>query len=64
MSSWAKGRCYDCDFGGDLGKDEAIRRPAFDAWVSLAYYVAVERRCRGYCGAVSPRRADETFDQV
>lgn len=37
MSSWAKEDCYNLDFGPPLGKPEAVRRPAFDAWEGLAY---------------------------
>lgn len=37
MSSWAKEGCYDWDFGGPLGKPEAVRRPRFEAWEGLAY---------------------------
>lgn len=37
MSSWAKEDCYNFDFGGLLGKPEAVRRPRFDAWEGLAY---------------------------
>ncbi|EMC95515.1 hypothetical protein BAUCODRAFT_544077 [Baudoinia panamericana UAMH 10762] len=29
MSSWAKEKCYDFDFGLTLGKAEAVRRPRF-----------------------------------
>ena len=37
MSSWAKEDCYDLDFGGVLGKPEAVRRPSFPAWEGLVY---------------------------
>lgn len=37
MSSWAKEDCYNFDFGGPLGKPEAVRRPRFEAWEGLAY---------------------------
>lgn len=37
MSSWAKEDCYNLNFGPPLGKPEAVRRPAFDAWEGLAY---------------------------
>lgn len=37
MSSWAKEACHDFDFGGILGRAEAIRRPSFEGWEGLAY---------------------------
>lgn len=37
LSSWAKTRCYELDFGRVLGKPEAVRRPSFKAWESLVY---------------------------
>jgi len=37
MSSWAKEDCYHVDFGGLLGKPEAVRRPNFPAWEGLVY---------------------------
>jgi hypothetical protein len=37
MSSWAKEKCYELDFGSNLGKAEAVRRPRFEAWEGLAY---------------------------
>ena len=37
LSSWAKERTYELDIGPDLGKPEAARRPAFEAWESLVY---------------------------
>lgn len=39
MSSWAKEKCYELDFGGLLGKAEAVRRPQFEAWESLGYFM-------------------------
>jgi hypothetical protein len=37
ISSWAKEECYHLDFGGLLGKPEAVRRPSFQAWEGLVY---------------------------
>lgn len=37
LSSWTKARCYELDFGGILGKPEAVRRPSFKAWEGLVY---------------------------
>lgn len=37
LSSWAKARCHELDFGRTLGKLEAVRRPTFKAWESLVY---------------------------
>lgn len=37
MSSWAKEECCNFDFGGPLGKPEAVRRPSFKSWPGLAY---------------------------
>lgn len=43
MSSWAKEQCYDFDFGGELGKAEAVRRPSFEGWEGLAYLLPKAR---------------------
>lgn len=37
ISSWTKLRCYEWDFGSELGKAEAVRRPRFDPVESLLY---------------------------
>lgn len=37
LSSWAKDRSYELDFGPALGRPEAVRRPTFAAWESLVY---------------------------
>lgn len=39
ISSWAKEDCYHLDFGGLLGKPEAVRRPDFQAWEGLVYFL-------------------------
>jgi hypothetical protein len=39
LSSWAQEKCYDVDFGGRLGRPEAVRRPSFEAWEGLSYFV-------------------------
>ena len=39
MSSWAKEKCYELDFGGLLGKAKAVRRPSFEAWEGLCYFM-------------------------
>ncbi|KAF2720202.1 hypothetical protein K431DRAFT_271258 [Polychaeton citri CBS 116435] len=39
LSSWAKENCYGLDFGGLLGKAEAIRRPSFKTWEGLVYFL-------------------------
>ncbi|KAL1597196.1 hypothetical protein SLS60_008778 [Paraconiothyrium brasiliense] len=43
MSSWAKEDCYNFDFGGALGKPEAVRRPNFEGWEGLAYLMPKSR---------------------
>ena len=37
LSSWAKIRLYDLDFGLGLGAPESVRRPRFDPFESLMY---------------------------
>lgn len=37
LSSWSKEACCDFNFGGVLGKADAVRRPAFEAWEGLVY---------------------------
>ena len=39
LSSWAQDKCCDVDFGGSLGFPEAIRRPSFEAWEGLSYFM-------------------------
>lgn len=39
LSSWAQEKCYDIDFGGRLGVPEAVRRPSFEAWEGLSYFM-------------------------
>jgi hypothetical protein len=39
LSSWAQERCYDVNFGGRLGRPEAVRRPSFEAWEGLSYFM-------------------------
>ena len=39
MSSWAKERCYEFDFGGVIGRPMAVRRTRFEAWEGLAYFM-------------------------
>ncbi|GAB7335216.1 hypothetical protein MBLNU13_g07636t1 [Cladosporium sp. NU13] len=39
LSSWAQERCYDVDFGGCLGVPEVVRRPSFEAWEGLSYFM-------------------------
>lgn len=39
LSSWAQEKCYDVDFGGRLGFPEAVRRPSFEAWEGLSYFM-------------------------
>lgn len=39
MSSWAKEKCYSLNFGGLLGKSIAVRRPGFEAWEGLGYFI-------------------------
>lgn len=39
LSSWAQEKCYDVDFGGRLGLPEAVRRPSFEAWEGLSYFM-------------------------
>jgi len=43
LSSWAQGKCYDLGFGDRLGKPEAVRRPSFEAWEGLAYFMPKDR---------------------
>ncbi|KAJ4346534.1 uncharacterized protein N0V89_010465 [Didymosphaeria variabile] len=43
MSSWAKEDCYNFDFGGVLGKPEAVRRPNFEGWEGLSYFMPKSR---------------------
>lgn len=57
MSSWAKEKCYDLDFGKLLGKPEAIRRPAFQAWEGLAYLLPKDLE-GGIAVALCLRRVD------
>lgn len=37
LSSWAKEKCYELDFGLGLGKPESVRRPQFTPVESLMY---------------------------
>jgi len=37
LSSWAKLKCWDYDFGLGLGKPESVRRPLFEPFESLMY---------------------------
>ncbi len=41
LSSWAKEKCYDLDFGFGVGKPEAVRRPRFAAGAreGLVYFL-------------------------
>jgi len=39
LSSWAQERCCDLDLGAEIGKPEAVRRPSFEAWAGLAYFM-------------------------
>ncbi|KAG2168377.1 hypothetical protein VTO58DRAFT_108295 [Aureobasidium pullulans] len=39
LSSWSKEACCDFNFGGVLGKADAVRRPAFKAWEGLVYFM-------------------------
>lgn len=39
LSSWAQEKCCDVDFGGMLGFPEAVRRPSFEAWEGLSYFM-------------------------
>lgn len=44
LSSWAKVRAYDWDFGFGLGQPEAVRRPGFMPVESLMYIMPKDRR--------------------
>lgn len=37
MSSWSKADCYNLDFGLDLGRPEAVRRPIFSPVEGIVY---------------------------
>ncbi|KAH7269043.1 trichothecene 3-O-acetyltransferase [Fusarium redolens] len=37
LSSWAKLKCWEYDFGFGLGKPESVRRPLFEPFESLMY---------------------------
>lgn len=39
LSSWAQEKCCDVNFGGRLGVPEAVRRPSFEAWEGLSYFL-------------------------
>lgn len=39
VSSWAKEKCYEFDFGGKLGKPVAVRRPGFEAREGLTFFM-------------------------
>ena len=39
LSSWAQEKCYEVDFGDRLGFPEAVRRPSFEAWEGLSYFM-------------------------
>ena len=39
ISSWVKEDCYHLDFGGVFGRPEAVRRPSFEAWEGLVYFL-------------------------
>ncbi|THX40970.1 hypothetical protein D6D10_03084 [Aureobasidium pullulans] len=39
LSSWSKEACCAFNFGGVLGKADAVRRPAFKAWEGLVYFM-------------------------
>lgn len=58
MSSWAKEKCYEFDFGCCLGKPEAVRRPAFEAWEGLAFLMP--KRIDGEIAAAVCLREEDT----
>jgi hypothetical protein len=39
LSSWAKERCYELDFGGVMRRPTAVRRTRFEGWEGLAYFM-------------------------
>jgi hypothetical protein len=39
LSSWAKVGCWEYDFGFGLGKPESVRRPRFEPFESLMYFM-------------------------
>ncbi|KAF2112576.1 transferase family-domain-containing protein [Lophiotrema nucula] len=57
MSSWAKEKCYEFDFGGVLQKPEAVRRPNFEGWEGLAYFMP--RRLDGEIAVALNLRNDD-----
>jgi hypothetical protein len=69
MSSWAKEGCYDLDFDLGIGKPEAVRRPRFDPFESLGYFMPRARDGEIAVGVclreedLERLRADEEFSR-
>ncbi|KAL4729712.1 hypothetical protein ACLX1H_004135 [Fusarium chlamydosporum] len=57
LSSWAKVGCWEYDFGFGLGKPESVRRPRFEPFESLMYFMP-KRPDGEFTAAISLRDED------